>query len=113
MAKKYYIDEITKDNLIEYLVHTEGLSTHRASIIIQRIIDFLVINIISLNKIKISGLGTLIFKFVKERVAFIPKHKEKRTLPAKVQTSFTLEAPIATLLNKQTDRFVKIFNIEK
>lgn len=110
--RKYYRRETTKDDLIEYLAHTEGLTKHRAGVILGRIVEYLVIHLGSLDKIKISGLGSLMPNYVKARRTYIPKGKEKRWIRPKLKISLALEPPIRKILDDQADRFRKLFNIE-
>lgn len=112
LKKKTYREEITKDDLIDFLAHTEGMTPHKAGVMVSRIIEFLVIQIGSLNKIKISGLGSLSPSYVKARRTYIPKGNEKRWIPAKVKLVLKLEPPIRELLDNQASRYRKIFKIK-
>lgn len=108
----YIKQEVTKNDLITYLVHKEGLTEHKAKELINRVFEFIVINIASFNKVKIPGFGILRPHFTPPRVAYIPFLKEKRELPAKLKVSFKEESPFRKLLQSKVDQYIEIFNLK-
>jgi nucleoid DNA-binding protein len=111
--EKHFKKEITKVDLVEYLVHTEGLSRYKANNVVNKIIEYVVINLGSFNKVKISGLGSFSPNYVKSRLAYIPFSKEKKVLDPKLRVFFKPERLLKSLLQEQITKFEEIFDVDK
>lgn len=109
--KNYYKKEVTKSDLIEYLVHTEGLSKYKAASIVNRTIEFVVLNLASFNKVRLSGLGSLTPNYIKSRIVFTPFNKEKKTIEPRLRALFKLEDTVKRLMQTKLKKFQDMFSI--
>lgn len=110
--EKHFKKEVAKADLIEYLTHTEGLTKYKAASLVNKIIEFITINIGSFNKVKISGLGSFKPHYIKPRLAYIPHSKEKKLLDPKLRVVFKSEQPLSGLLQSQITKFQQMFDVE-
>lgn len=109
--KNYYKKEVTKSDLVDYLVHTEGLSKYKAASIVNRIIEFVVLNLASFNKVRLSGLGSLTPNYIKSRIVFTPFNKKKKHIEPRLRAIFKLEDTVKRLLQTKLQKFQNMFNI--
>lgn len=108
---KQYKKEVTKSDLIDYLVHTEGLTKYKAAAIVNKVLEFIVFNLGSFNKVRISGLGSLTPNYIKSRVAYIHFIKAKKRIEPRLRVVFKLEDTVKKLLQSKITKFQQMFGI--
>lgn len=106
-----YKKEVTKSDLVEYLVHTEGLTKYKAASIVNRIVEFIVLNLVSFNKVRISGLGSITPNYIKSRIAYIHFIGAKKKIDARLRVIFKLEDTVKRLLQTKVLKFQQMFGI--
>lgn len=109
--KQAYKTEVNKTDLMDYLVHTEGLTSYKAEALIKRVIEFITLNISSFNKIRLSGLGTLAPNYIKGRKTYIHFIGQEKEIDARLRVSFKLEENLKQLLQDRVSKYEQMFDL--
>jgi integration host factor subunit alpha len=97
------MENVTRDDIAEFINHEFGLSKKDCNDIVNDIIDEIISGLKESSSVKIHNFGTFKLKHKKERIGRNPKTKEDVMIQPRNVISFIPSKKIVTTLNKDID----------